>query len=110
MDGVVTEYGYDHAGQRVSQTTGGVEKRYLSDFQNPTGHPQIIEMREDDLLTTSYVVGLSIIAQADAQGTVYMLKDAGGSTRWLMTSTGTAVAARVTTAHTSALLCDSLRR
>jgi uncharacterized protein RhaS with RHS repeats len=46
VSGVVqATYAYNDAGERVSETVGGVTTYYLADTQNPTGYDQPIEAK-----------------------------------------------------------------
>ena len=58
------EYRYDDNGQRVTQIVDGIETRYLVDYNNPTGYPQVIEERDaNGALIASYIYGFQLISQ-----------------------------------------------
>ena len=108
----LSEYKYGDDGIRVEQTVSTdvnldgdfgdagdtVETtKYLNDKNNPTGYSQVLEEKDGTgNVTKSYTLGLDIIAQADAAGTVYfLLKDGHGSTRALVNSQGQIVVGQV---------------
>ena len=83
-------YAYDDNGIRVSQTVNGQKTVYLNAANNPTGYTQVLQEKDGsgNVLRT-YTLGLNIISQGEANGTVYfLLYDAHGSTRALLNTTG----------------------
>jgi len=72
------------AGNRVSETIGGVTTLYLTDTQNPTGYDQPLEAKNSATgkLVMTYLLGDRVFGQADATGAVtYLLAKRHGSTR-----------------------------
>jgi YD repeat-containing protein len=94
--GVTTTYGYDDAGNRVSETTNGVTTYYLIDSNNPTGYAKPIEVKVGSPTaapSTSYILGLGVIGQANSSGAVsYLLVDGQDNTRALVNSSGVVTA------------------
>lgn len=113
-------YTYDANGNRISQTevnsdtTKTTITTYIVDIMNPTGYSQVIEQKQvvDDVdmasdisARTSFTIGLDVIAQQSATrpnstsgnggwtlGTLYtLLYDGHGSTRALLTGSGSSV-------------------
>jgi RHS repeat-associated protein len=81
------DYGYDADGIRVSQTTGGVETRYLIDTVQP--YAQVpLEYRPSGLIVASYVYGNALISQNRGGAVSYYLVDGLGSTRALTNASG----------------------
>ncbi len=95
-----TTYTYDTDGVRTSQTVNGTKTGYLYDKQNPTGYPQVLEEKDaSGLVSKSYTLGLSIIAQqaptVENGDTLYLVKDGHGSTRLLVSATAQVVPGQV---------------
>ncbi|MBY0458876.1 MAG: hypothetical protein K2V38_16180, partial [Gemmataceae bacterium] len=97
-------YGYSASGLRVreavtvetpGQATRTVTRTFLYDPYNLTGSAQVIEMRSTDPAVglVSFVIGAEVLAQAGADGrAAYYLTDGLGSTRSLVSDTGTVLA------------------
>jgi RHS repeat-associated protein len=82
-----TDYHYDADGIRVSQTTAGVETRYLIDTVQP--YPEVLlEYRPSGLVVASYVYGNALILQNRGGTSSYYLVDGLGSTRALADASG----------------------
>jgi YD repeat-containing protein len=94
--GVTTTYGYDDAGDRVSETTSGTTTYYLIDPNNPTGYAKPIEVKVGSPTaapSTTYILGLDVIGQANGSGAVsYLLIDGRDDTRALVNSSGAVTA------------------
>jgi YD repeat-containing protein len=97
---VLTSYVYDDAGDRVQETTSGTTTYYLTDANNPTGYAEPIETwtvtaggaRSSAAIAMTYLIGDHVFGQI-ASGTVsYYLIDGHGSTRALVSSTGSVTA------------------
>ena len=109
--GVLVNYAYDHNGQRVSETTAGVTKKYLMDYQLPYGQV-VAETDVDGNPVASYVYGLDRISMTrggvthtyavDGQGSVRQLtNDAGNVTDgWTFDAFGNIVSRTGTTTNT----------
>jgi YD repeat-containing protein len=88
--GSATRYTYDHRGQRLSQRTGtGTTTYYVNDNNNPTGFPQVLEERKGSTPGTatvdrSYMIGLTVEAQAGGNGAFHLVRDGRGSVRALL--------------------------
>ncbi len=54
---------YDGAGNKVSETVGGVTTKYLIDGNNPTGYGQIVEEIVNGAVTRRYTLGHWIISE-----------------------------------------------
>lgn len=95
------EYGYDHAGNRVSKAVATTDPLiqtptyWLIDNNNPTGYSQVLE--EDGTLTPmdqpdlSYVIGNDVVGQATGSTVQYLLYDGHGSTRGLTDAAGNSI-------------------
>jgi RHS repeat-associated protein len=84
LDAGDINYAYDTDGDRVSQATTTTTTTFLVDKDNPTGYSQPLEERTGTTLTTTYVIGADVIAQArssQSHGLEYLLYDGHGSTR-----------------------------
>lgn len=100
-----TDYSYDAAGQRISQSVGGLVTSYLVDGANPTGYSQTLEETQRTAngavqKATSYILGLDVVGQAvqSAGGPIsrmYLSYDGHGSTRLLLQQDGQIVAGQV---------------
>ncbi|HUP82468.1 MAG TPA: putative Ig domain-containing protein [Pirellula sp.] len=86
IDDVTNVYGLD--GVRVSQTSGGVETRYLVDAiaENPV---VVLEYQLGGHVLASYIYGRNLIAQNRGGVMSFYLRDGLGSTRALADVTGT---------------------
>jgi RHS repeat-associated protein len=82
-----TDYRYDADGIRVSQTSGGVETRYLIDTVQPYAQV-LLEYRPGGLVVASYVYGNGLISQSRGGVLSYYQKDGLGSTRALTNASG----------------------
>lgn len=99
VNGVTTTYTYDSNGVRTSETTSGVTTYYLNDPSNPTGYTKAVEewtvtngTRQSATLSRSYVLGQQVEAQADStNGVLVLMHDGHGSTRALLTTSGSIV-------------------
>ena len=91
-----TTYVYDDAGDRVQETTGSTTTYYLIDDNNPTGYAKPIEVRVGSATgtpTTTYILGLDVIGQANSSGAVsYLVIDGRDDTRALVSSSGAVTA------------------
>jgi YD repeat-containing protein len=91
-----TTYVYDDAGDRVQETTGSTTTYYLIDSNNPTGYAKPIEVRVGSATgtpTTTYILGLDVIGQANSSGAVsYLVIDGRDDTRALVSSSGAVTA------------------
>ncbi len=91
-----TTYVYDDAGDRVQETTGSTTTYYLIDDNNPTGYAKPIEVRVGSATgtpTTTYILGLDVIGQANSSGAVsYLVIDGRDDTRALVNSSGAVTA------------------
>jgi uncharacterized delta-60 repeat protein/RHS repeat-associated protein len=91
LDSGDVNYAYDTDGDRVSQTpAGGATTYYLVDKGNPTSYSQPLEERIGTTLTTTYVIGADVIAQArssQSHALEYLLYDGHGSTRAIAKAT-----------------------
>jgi YD repeat-containing protein len=91
-----TTYVYDDAGDRVQETTGSTTTYYLIDSNNPTGYAKPIEVRVGSATgtpTTTYILGLNVIGQANSSGAVsYLVIDGRDDTRALVNSSGAVTA------------------
>ena len=87
-DGIADETNkYDAAGNLVSQTVGGQEKRFLIDTSQR--YPQVaLEYLPSGLITASYVYGNSLISQLRSGVQSFYLVDGLGSTRALTNAAG----------------------
>jgi RHS repeat-associated protein len=88
------KYTYNGDGIRVSKTVGGTTTYFLTDDRNPSGYAQVLEeltySGTTPTLVCAYAVGLSLLTQHEAGGTVYyFIPDGHGSTRALSDSSGT---------------------
>jgi RHS repeat-associated protein len=93
-------YMYDDSGYRAQadvKTTVGSNPQtetvtnYLSDLNNPTSYSQVLEEHIGSSTTpsTSYVIGETVVAQANSAGVViYLLPDGLGSTRLVADASG----------------------
>ncbi len=97
-------YGYDDNGVRVSEatsttvtpvsgspTTTSSTTYYLNDPQNPTGYAKAVEESAtlNGTPSRSYLIGNEIILQSDnTYGALHLMHDGQGSTRALLTSSG----------------------
>jgi YD repeat-containing protein len=98
VNGVMTTYTYDTNGVLTSQTTGASATYYLNDPKNPTGYTKAIQESATlgGAATTSYVLGLNVVAQASsANGLAYLLIDGHGSTRALVNSSGAVISGQI---------------
>ena len=98
---IAASYTYDDIGFRsqsiVTTTIGSgspttTATQYLIDPVNPVGYSEVLEEHTNgsSMPSVSYVLGLSVLAQADASGaTSYLLPDGLGSTRLLVAAAGT---------------------
>ena len=91
ISGTPTSYTYDTDGFRVGETTGTRVRVFLPDRMNPTGGVQAIEETLNGVQDRGYVLGLTVVAQTDAQGIAYLLRDGHGSTRLLGRSDGSII-------------------
>jgi YD repeat-containing protein len=97
---MTTSYVYDDAGDRVKETTGNVTTFYLTDTQNPTGYSKPVEQWTSTTgnitgatLSTTYILGNSVVGQADSSGIIsYLLFDGQANTRLLTDATGNVTA------------------
>ena len=86
---------YDGDGNRISKTVGATTTYYLIDDRNPSGYAQVLEewtatSGGASTLSRVYNYGLDLISQQSGGTTNYLLHDGHGSTRLLLTSSGTA--------------------
>jgi RHS repeat-associated protein len=78
---------YDADGNRVSQTSGGQETRFLIDTVQPLVQV-LLEYRPSGLITTSYVFGNGLISQTHGAEKSFYHADGLGSTRALTGAAG----------------------
>jgi RHS repeat-associated protein len=102
---IVASYLYNENGIRVQSavtTTIGngspatTTTQFLNDPENPSGYSQVLEehINGSTSPSTSYVVGMVVLAQIGASGAIdYLMPDGQGSTRLVVDATG-AIAAR----------------
>ena len=87
LGGSTTTYTYDDDGMLVQQATTVNQTNdtttYLIDTSNPTGYSEVLEVRKNGSLTTTYTLGASIIAQNAGGSVSYIMADGHGSTRQL---------------------------
>ena len=88
INGVTIKYTYDHDGLRVVRDVDGGRETYLPDLQNPTGYSQTLQIARNGSPVQSFVIGRSIVAQADGSTMCYLLSDQLGSTKALLDATG----------------------
>jgi RHS repeat-associated protein len=85
-------YRFDDAGNRISKTVVGTgDTFYVFNGLNPTGYSKSIEERStvNGSPVVTYILGLNVIGQANASGTLsYLLRDGHGTTRALTDSSG----------------------
>jgi YD repeat-containing protein len=84
-------YVYDRHQNRVAETSNGTTTLYLTDTRNPTGYSQPIEAKSSATAAPNitYILGNSVVGQADGSGEVsYLLTDGHGSTRQLLDASG----------------------
>ncbi len=95
--GSTTAYTYNDDGILVQQAVaGGDTTTYLIDANNPTGYSQVLEVRKNGSLTTTYTLGKTIVAQNSSGAISYIMPDGHGSTRQLTAFTGDASNGHVT--------------
>jgi RHS repeat-associated protein len=87
------EYEYNTSGIRTLKIEGTDKVLYLVDGNNPTGYAQVLEELNEALqVQRAYTLGLDILSQAEAAGSVYhFLYDGHGSTRMLLDALGMVV-------------------
>jgi RHS repeat-associated protein len=84
-----TTFGYDSTGMRAARTVGSnLTTKFLNDKLNPTGYAKAIEESTSAGVKRSYLLGIDILMQADADGTVQLIKDGHGTTRALVNLLG----------------------
>ena len=88
VNGVTVNYVYDQDGLQVRRTLGTESESYLQDKQNPTGYSQVLEQWRNGTLYRSFLLGQSILAQADGSTVRYLLADGHTDTRALLDATG----------------------
>jgi RHS repeat-associated protein len=87
-DGTIDERNvYDAHGNRVSQTAGGQETRFLIDTVQAYAEVAL-EYRPSGLITASYVYGNGLISQVQSGMKSFYQVDGQGSTRALINATG----------------------
>jgi RHS repeat-associated protein len=85
------EFEYDHSGIRVAIKANGEETRFLID-KNQQQYAQVIEeYQANGTVDKSYVHGIDLISQEDANGRIYYQVDGLGSTRLLTDNNGAIV-------------------
>jgi RHS repeat-associated protein len=100
---ISASYAYNTDGirvQSVTTTTIGAGSpsttttQFLIDSLNPTGYAQVLEEHTNGSATASesYILGLSVLAQAASAVLQYLLPDAQGSTRQLVDALGNILA------------------
>jgi RHS repeat-associated protein len=81
----VTEFAYNDKGIRVSKTVDGQTANYVIDTNNHTGYAQVLEEHDAATgdVTKSFTIGHDVHVQWDeANGTVTLITDGHGSTRF----------------------------
>jgi RHS repeat-associated protein len=85
------EFEYDHSGIRVAIKQNGEETRFLID-NNQQQYAQVIEeYQANGTVDKTYVHGIDLISQEDANGRIYYQVDGLGSTRLLTDNDGAIV-------------------
>jgi RHS repeat-associated protein len=85
------EFEYDHQGVRVVIKQNGEETRFLIDT-NQQEYAQVIEeYQADGTVQNTYVHGIDLISQEDANGRIYYQVDGLGSTRLMTDNNGAIV-------------------
>jgi RHS repeat-associated protein len=85
------EFEYDHQGIRVAIKQNGEETRFLID-KNQQQYAQVIEeYQPNGTVDKSYIHGIDLISQEDANGRIYYQVDGLGSTRLLTDNNGAIV-------------------
>lgn len=87
--GAVSQFSYDHAGNRISRTVAGVTTGYVVDPADPSGLAQVLLERDGGgTLQASYAYGLGLVGMDRGGVDSYFHPDAIGSARLLSNAAG----------------------